>query len=289
MDFGLILPNFGPQASPEGLFATARAAERLGFHSLWTTDHILLPQEDSERFGHLYEALITLAVLAGVTRRIRLGVSCLVLPLRDPMLVAKQVAALDVLSGGRAMLCVCAGWSQGEFVNLGQPFHERGRRLDEAIAVLRALWGTEGDPVDFDGRYFRFRAGVFSPPPLQRGGPPLWVGGNSPAALRRAARLADGWHATGLDAATMAERAARLRAQVAGRPFTLSVRLHLSFDGTNPLARLVGAPQKMAETLRAYREAGLDHMAIQFPGETQAEREAAMGRFMQEVVPLLDR
>ncbi len=289
MDFGLILPNFGPRASAQSLFATAQAAERLGFHSLWATDHILLPEQDSERFGHLYEAFITLAVLAGVTQRVRLGVSCLVLPLRDPMLVAKQVAALDALSGGRAMLCVCAGWSQGEFVNLGQPFHERGRRLDEAIAVLRALWRSEGEPVDFDGRFFRFRNAVFSPRPRQPGGPPLWVGGNSPAALRRAARLGDGWHATGLDAATMAERAARLHEQVVERPFTLSVRVHLSFDGSNPLARLVGAPQEMAETLQAYRDAGLDLLAIQFPGESQAELKAAMGRFMEDVVPLLDR
>lgn len=285
MRFGVILPNYGPQASPQALLATAWESERLGFHSLWATDHLLLPPQDAARFGVLFEALTTLAFLAGATSRLRLGVSSLVLPQRQLVVVAKQVAALDALSGGRALLCVSVGWSAGEYRNLGASFEDRGRRLDEAIQVLRALWAARGtEPVRFQGRYYAFE-GVFAPPPAQPGGPPIWVGGNSPPALRRAARLGDGWHPTGLDPQAFRQGADRFRALRGDRPATLSLRLRLDPTGQDPRATLRGASEAVIATLQAYAEAGLEVAVVTFPGETPQARLEAMARFAEEVMP----
>jgi probable F420-dependent oxidoreductase len=288
MRFGLILPNYGTSASPARLLSLAREAERLGFDSAWTTDHILLPQADAQRFGRLFEALTTLAFLAGATTRLRLGVSTLVLPQRDPVLVAKQVAALDALSGGRAMLSVGVGWSQGEYANLGQRFENRGRRMDEAIKVLRLLLTATGSrPLTFRGEFYQFEDGVFAPLPAQAGGPPLWVAGNSEAAVRRAALLGDGWHPTGLSPEDLSRGVSRLRALAGERPLTVSLRVRLSFSETHPSAPLQGSPHRVAETLGAYQSAGLDYPVIDFQGETHSACKEAMGTFVDEVIPAL--
>jgi probable F420-dependent oxidoreductase len=282
--YGVILPNFGPQASVEELVATARQAERLGYHSVWTTDHLILPRADSEVYGRIFEALMTLAYLAAATEHIRLGVSSLVLPQRDPVLAAKQVAALDCLSGGRAMLCVGVGWSAGEYANLGQRFPDRGRRLDEAIQLLRLLWGT-GDPagLTFAGEFFSLREAAFAPLPVQGSGLPIWIGGNSPAAIRRAAQLGDGWHPTRLPVTDFGRGVDRLRTHTAGRPVTVSLRLRVARDAADSPGALTGSPARMTDQLRSYTRAGLEYALLAFEAPQPAARMEAMARFMDEI------
>lgn len=289
MQYGLILPNFGARLPPGDLVPLARHAQELGFHSLWTTDHILLPQRDAQRFGWILEAVTTLAYLAGHTSTIRLGVSCLVLPIRQPALVAKQMATLDTLSGGRAMLCACVGWSAGEYTNLGIPFRERGQRMEEALRLLRTLWrSAPGQPVDFEGRYYSVRQGIFAPAPHQPGGPPLWIGGHGPAAMRRAVGLADGWHLSSLPLETFRPLARRFRQACGARRRTLSLRARLSYDGQDRQAPLQGPEARLVDTLQAYQEAGLDYLVVDFPGSDLASLQRAMERFATHIIPRLE-
>lgn len=284
MKFGVILPHFGPNSAHEDFLATVEAAERLGYDSIWTTDHILLPSADSARFGRIYESVTTLAYAAGQTETIKLGISCLVLPQRDPILVAKQIAALDALSNGRVILCVVVGWSPGEYENLGQPFHNRGRRMDEAMEVLRTLWSAgEDESVSFYGANYQFKDASFSPPPIQDGGPPLWVGGNSKAAMQRAARHGDAWHPTSLSLDRFQKHAKYFQTLLKDRNPIISARLSLSFDDTDSQTQLEGSPETIQETLRQYQLAGLSYPVITFPGDTHQVREQAMQRFREQV------
>jgi probable F420-dependent oxidoreductase len=293
MKSGVTLPNYGPAASVEALFATARTAERLGFDSAWATDHILLPREDAERFGFLYEAIATLAYLAGSTTHMRLGVSSLVLPQRNPVIVAKQIATLDTLSGGRAILCASAGWSRGEYANLGQSFNNRGKRLDEGIRVMRRLWQADASSeVGFKGEFYHFTDAVFAPSPAQPGGPPIWIGGNSEAAMRRAIRLGDAWHPSSLGLEDFRRKAARFRELIDDqtisnprRRIPIRARIRISFDGSDPSAQIKGSPSQVLDTLKAYQEEGLDYAVLTFPARTQVERETAMTRFAKDVMP----
>lgn len=286
MKFGIILPNYGPNSSTSGVLEVALLAESLGFDSVWTTDHILLPESDSARFGHLFEAISTLCTLAGATENIRLGVSSLVLPQRDPILVAKQIATLDAFSYGRAMLCLGVGWSQGEYRNLGFNFHDRGQRLDEAIDLLRTLWSSSPDvPVSFQGTYYHFQDAIFSPPLSQPGGPPIWIGGHSRAAIRRAASLGDGWHPSSLPLekfTTLASQYFRLSPSAGS---VLSARLNLSFDKSETAAQLAGPPDEIVQILENYERAGLRYAVIGLPGETTREQLQAMEQLVKEVVP----
>ena len=163
----------------------ARDLEALGFDGLWVGGHVLW-------HAPMLDPLAQLAAYAAVTSRIRLGTSVLLLPLYHPVLVAKTVTTVDVLSGGRVILGVgVGGENPAEFEAMGIPVGERGRRVDEAIPLLRALWS--GEPVSRDGRFFPVREAAMAPRPIQRGGPPVWIAGRSPAALARTARCGDGW------------------------------------------------------------------------------------------------
>ncbi len=288
MKYGVILPNFGPQAAAQELVDTAHEAERLGYDSVWTTDHVAVPRADSEVYGQILEALMALAYVAAATRRIRLGVSSLVLPQRDPVLAAKQMAALDFLSGGRAMLCVGVGWSAGEYANLGRPFQDRGRRLDEAIPLLRLLWGTD-DPagLTFAGQYSTLHEAIFAPRPPQGSALPIWVGGNSPAAIRRAAELGDGWHPTRLSEPEFRRGVSTLRSRTRGRTLTVSLRIRLAFGGEARPAMLAGSSARITEQLLSYIDAGLEYPVLAFEAPHPAGRREAMARFMDEIAPVL--
>ena len=286
MKFGIILPNYGPQSSTSGLRKVTAKAESLGYESVWTTDHVLLPQSDSARFGQLYEAITTLCFLAGQTSSIRLGISSLVLPQRNPIVVAKQIATLDALSKGRAMLCVGAGWSAGEYKNLGSNFEDRGQRMDEAIDLLRALWSSDlGESISFNGENYHFQDAVFSPTPVQAGGPPIWVGGHSKAAIRRAVERGDGWHPSSLSLQAFTALAREYLKIPGSRRATLSARLRLSFDNSDPTAQLIGPPDTIVNTLLGYQRAGLQYAVISLPGETSSEQIEAMGQFSEDVAP----
>ena len=147
MKIGLILPNYGPEATRAGLLDSALAAEKLGFDSIWLTDHLALPKKDAGQYGHIFESTTSLAFLAAITSTIRLGISTLILPQRNPVEVAKSLATLDVLSGGRILLTAGIGWSQGEYRNLGYNFQNRAKRMNEALksASNHMDWSNHGE------------------------------------------------------------------------------------------------------------------------------------------------
>jgi len=211
MRFGLALPNFRPFGTRDALVEIAQEAEGLGYHSIWSTDVIVLTRDaEDDRFSHCLEALTIATYLAALTTRIQLGISVLVLPQRSPLVVAKEVATLDYLSGGRVVLGVGAGYHEMQFRWLGADFRHRGARLDEYILAMKELW-TAPEPR-FQGEYVAFSDVVFSPRPVQPSGPAIVVGGSSPAVLRRVARLADGWHPTSLTPAQYASGMKEIRA-----------------------------------------------------------------------------
>jgi probable F420-dependent oxidoreductase len=187
--FGVILPNYGPGSSPDGIRRAAALAEELGFDSVWATEHIIVGPEAVDPYGRVFDPLVTLGWIAGWTERIGLGTSIVLVPLHNPMHLAKEVATLQELSGGRVMLGVGMGWHRDEFDFMGVEFDGRGRRADEAIRVMRALWRGERD---FAGEHWSFSDATFGPLPSRQ--PELWVGGSSPRAIRRACELGDVWH-----------------------------------------------------------------------------------------------
>jgi probable F420-dependent oxidoreductase len=187
--FGVILPNYGKDSSPERIRDVAGAAEELGFDSVWATEHIIVGPDAADSFGHVYDPLATLAWLAGKSERIGLGTSIVLVPLHNPMHLAKQVATLQELSGGRFALGVGIGWHRDEFEFMGVEFAGRGARADEAIHVMRAIWSGQRD---FEGRWWSFHDATAEPNPSPR--PQIWVGGGSGRAIRRARELGDVWH-----------------------------------------------------------------------------------------------
>ena len=162
---------------------------------MWATDHIILPVELKEPYGQLVEPLTTLGFVAARCLKLNVGTSILVLPQRNPVLVAKQVAALDVLSNGRVILGVGVGWAEKEYQFLNADFEKRGRVMDESIRLMKSLW--KDDAVEFEGEFFQVKHAVFLPKPVNRG-VPFWIGGNERVSQERAAKMGDGWHPTGL-------------------------------------------------------------------------------------------
>lgn len=192
MDIGINIANHRDLLSKRYIHETARMAEDLGFDSVWIPDHTIVPRAVEERYGPVYyDAVAVLGYLAGVTNRVRLGTTVLVLPYRHPVVLAKELASIDQLSDGRLIVGVGVGWAEAEFRVLGQPFAERGRRTDEALRVMQTLW-TQADPT-YNGPYVSFSDIIFQPKPAQPA-VPIWVGGQSLAALHRTARFATGWH-----------------------------------------------------------------------------------------------
>jgi probable F420-dependent oxidoreductase len=187
--FGVILPNYGLDSSPEAIRRTTELAVELGFDSVWTTEHIIVGPEGVDPYGRVYDPLVTLGWIAGWTDRIGLGTSILLVALHNPMHLAKEVATLQELSGGRFRLGIGVGWHEDEYGFMGVPFKERGRRTDEGIRLMRALWS--GAP-DFEGEFWSFHDATAEPHPSPQ--PEIWVGGSSPRAIRRARELGDVWH-----------------------------------------------------------------------------------------------
>ena len=296
MKFGVMLPHFRHLASPQNIRRVAEAAEGLGYDSIWISDHIVIPNPYVERFGAVfYEALVVLAYVAAVTRKARLGTSVLILPYRHPLLLAKQAATLDHLSGGRLILGAAAGWCQEEFESLGVPFGERGERSDETLKGLLAAWSQE-EPA-FEGRFFRFRGAKALPHPLQRPRPPLWVGGNSRRAQRRAVELGDAWHPTRpspQDILTGRENIRRL-AERRGRSldgFVIAAR-HPMKVTDSPLESqwpLIGTADQVSKGLEAFQKAGAEHFVLdtfysapELYGETVEDVLRTLERFAQRV------
>ncbi len=192
MKFGVCVPNYGETCSTETLRTVALAAEQDGYDSIWCTDHVLLPRNSNTPYERILDSITTLSYLSSVTSRVRLGISSLIMAMRNPVVVAKQLVTIDNLSNGRVMLATSAGWNEREFSHLGSSFQNRGKRLNESIRLIRALWN--GSP-QFESKILphNFQDAVFDPPPVQKH-LSIWIGGSSRAAMKRAARFGDGWH-----------------------------------------------------------------------------------------------
>ncbi|HET7037136.1 MAG TPA: TIGR03619 family F420-dependent LLM class oxidoreductase [Thermomicrobiaceae bacterium] len=296
MRFGVSLPTYPAGATIEGFTAVARAAESLGFVSAWATDHVILPADHSGPYGSIFEPLETLAYLAALTSQVRLGISVIVVPQRNGVLLAKELATLDQLARGRLIAGVGVGWSEAEFSMLGAGgiFHERGKLLDETLRLWQHLWTEPETP--FRGRYYDLPPVAFGPLPLQPGGPPIWVGGSAEGALRRTVRYGQAWHPVGASVEQVAAGAARLRelAASAGKPApAIAPRLPMFIGqrssaapmSANPQRVLEGEPEELIAALRAYQEAGAAEIVCHFGTPPGASVVGQMERFQRAVMP----
>ena len=258
MRVGIHLPQIGRKAGPDAIRRAAMQAEELGFADVWASEHIILPTGAPYPPSALfYDPVLTLTWAAAYTSRVGLGTSVLVLPMRHPLPLAKELATLQNLSEGRLILGAGVGWLEAEFAALGVPFRERGRRMDEGIAMMRAVW-TE-DPVTFRPRWIPAVVEYMRmlPKPMKR--IPIWIGRSSRPALDRALRL-DGWHGSRLSPEEAAPIVKRLRAARPEPQFVTSLRT--AWDGKDDGA--------LAARLSAYRAAGVDHVLAE-PFERELE------------------
>jgi probable F420-dependent oxidoreductase len=282
MDVGITIPHFGPLASPEFVVDFCRSAESAGFDSVWAADHVVVPvQFESEyvlpatpqrpafadlqaTMGLNLEMNTTLAVAAAVTQRVKLCTGIAVLPIRNPVLNARQLASIDLYSGGRVLYGVGIGWLREEAEAMGMPWDRRGRRVDEQISLLRTLWSATGETVEFAGEFYHLPPISPDPRPVQQ--PiPILIGGHSDAALDRAARLGDGWIAAGMGPERLKGAMDRLRAACdrAERDFgELQIvngeRLDVQLDAES--SDLKDQARRVVDALAMYESMGVAHM-----------------------------
>jgi probable F420-dependent oxidoreductase len=239
MQLGIHLPHAGERATPALIRRLALRAEALGLDDVWVSEHIIVPRASFPRSPQFYDPVLTLTWVAAVTERVRLGTSVLVLPMRHPLPLAKELATLQNLSGGRLILGAGVGWLEEEFAALGVPFRERGRRMDEGIAMMRAVWTQ--DPVTFRGKYIQAEIAEMTMQPQPSSPIPLWLCGTAEAALARTVRIADGWHGTQLSPDAAAPIARRLRTQRPEPGFTISMRWQWNGRDTGALRACIDA------------------------------------------------
>jgi probable F420-dependent oxidoreductase len=252
VQFGVHLPQYGRVASAEAITRAARHAEELGFVDVWVSDHIVHPAAQSYPSPFLLDPLVAMTWAAAATTTVRLGTSVLVLPQHNPLELANTLATIDFLSGGRVLVGGGVGWSEAEFDALGYGFADRGARTDEIVDLLRAAWTT--DPTSFHGEHYDFADIRFLPKPAAPGGRiPVWIGGSSEPAFRRATAKGDGFQAVGIeppDAARIAERIRRDRPDPAEFPF--SVRTGWDPQGMDP--------DEIRRQRDEFEAAGVQHM-----------------------------
>jgi probable F420-dependent oxidoreductase len=314
MKFGISTLSRENLVTRQAYLDVAGAAERSGFDFLSVNDHIVVPGNLGSAYpyvqgghwsaaeqGHCFDQLATLAFLAGSTSRLRLLSSVMIVPYRPALATAKMLATIDVLSGGRLVLGVGAGWMKEEFELLGAPFADRGRVTDEYLEAFKALW-TEERP-SYRGKHVDFSDVIFSPKPLQKPHPPIWVGGESPAALRRAARLGDAWYPGNNSQTKPLDTPARLGAAIgefhrvaeaAGRdPASIGVCLLVQspFEwaaqktGDGAARRLfTGGSDDMLADAAALEAVGISHVAVRLGGASIQGALERIDRFGREVI-----
>ena len=310
MRYGFYLPTRGATATPDALEAMVTRGEALGFHSVVIADHIVFPVAIQSKYpytvdgafpghGDALEQLVLMAFVAARTRTLRLITSVMILPHRNPVVTAKMLATIDVLSRGRVTVGVGVGWLREEFEALGAPdFDHRGAVSDEYLRIFKTLWTTS--PASFEGRFYSFKAIRFEPAPVQRPHPPIWVGGHSRPALRRAATLGDGWHPVGANPAvplgptdfSASLDALRRLCDEAGRDFgtlTISMKAPL-YDRGKPLAGVArrpfaGTTQEVVDDIGAYARLGVSELIFDFRSDSLAQTLEGMERFATTIKP----
>lgn len=322
MKLGTTIPTLGPTASPEAVRDLSQAADELGFEAIWAGDHLAVPRRSASMYvmsadgkerpvpdgalasalRPLYECLATLSFVAGLTKRVKVGSAICVLPIRNPLLNARQLATIDALSRGRLIVGIGSGWLEEEAHALQVPWDKRGVRTDEHIKLLRTVWTAEGDYVSFSGRFYSFEEIATDPRPAQTP-PPILIGGHSPAALRRAGRLGDGWLASNVSADAVAGAIAEIKriAADAGRDpdsltFVTATTAAIDSSGRlvapriNPQRRgMTGQPPDpdppaLLETLQSF--SACDQVIVQPDAETNGAM-TILRRIAEEIVPAL--
>ncbi len=299
MKYGAILPNVGPLAHIDSLARIAQNAEHLGYDGVFLSDHIAIPSDLRSAYPYrsdgrfplttsdrILEPVTTLAYLAAVTSRLQLGFSVLVLPYRHPVLNAKMLGTLDVISNGRLIVGAGVGWMAEEFAALDSNFEARGAVTDEHIALLKAFW-TNPEP-NVRGTHYSVAGVGMAPSPVSKPHPPIWTGGISPPALRRAATIADGWHGVRQSPADVARVSARIGELRTSRGetkdgFTISLRAGLDitdepFDGAGRTP-LRGSPEQIAADVIDYVQAGLDYLVVEPRAATPEQMIDQLERF----------
>lgn len=311
MGVGCVFPNSGAMATPSNLVRFAERAEALGFDTIWFSDHIIVPTEVKSFYPYnpsgqmpfnpaepYWEPLTAMSYVAGRTTRVRLGTSVLILPYRNPVVTAKVLATLDVLSNGRVTLGAGVGWMEEEFKALGlDTYPQRGAYSDECIRLLRELW-TKDNPA-FQGKFHQIANVRCEPRPVQAGGIPIWIGGHTPQAIRRAARLGDGWQPlvqrppADLPPTEMREKIDQLRAlaQAAGRdPQTITIAMGTAIQFTagadaGATSLFTGSPAKILDSIGQYQALGVQDFRFAFPSSSFEGLLQGMERFASEVRP----
>ena len=302
MKIGICVPHYGRPIEVDRILDVVRSAEEAGLDSVWVTDHVIVPRDvDVIYREHMLDPLAMLPWLAAATSRIALGSSVVILPYRSPLAVAKLLASVDVLSGGRLIVGAAIGWMEGEFEALGVPFKERVSRSEEALELFQAVW-TQEQPVLTTTRHHLANVQV-SPLPLQKPRPPIWIGGSSEGAFRRVARFGDGWHATsstpeefrqGKQAVTRFWR----EAGRTGDP-VWSMRIPIFLDGVHQWAvdqkflrgrhAIRGTLKQVAGQLAEYQRLGVSHMALEVSYSVYPAILETIELLAEEVKPFLDR
>ncbi len=308
MKLGVFLPVSGRAAVPEVLTEAAQQAERLGFDSVWAAERLVNPWSMNTRYPYkdndtwfvppespFLETLTALSFLAGVTTKISLGSAVIVLPYRHPLFTARVATSIDTLSKGRLILGVGIGWMPEEFESLGVTFKDRAGLSEEQLQIFNLLW-TQERP-EFKGRFYQFEPVAVNPRPVQRPRFPIWIGGESAPAQRRAAKHADAWFSyfVRISASELATRYAQVRewAAEAGRePDAVKLCCVRPIELTDePVPQepdtLRGTPEQLIAALRPYVEIGVEHMALQFMRGRWPERRDQIERFGREVIPAL--
>ena len=312
MEYGFYLPNSGASAEPDALADIAKLGDRLGFYCMVMPDHILQPNQVNSTYpysltgdilaagqsgdGEWPEQITTLAYLAGVTERIRLVTSVMIIPYRNPILTAKMLSTLDMLSKGRLILGAGVGWMEEEFELLNtEPFAERGAVTNEYLRAFIELW-TKDDPK-FEGKYVNFSDITFLPKPVQKPYPPIWIGGQSKPAIRRAAQIGDCWPPVGaipaapLEPEELAENLVLLHqyAEKAGRDpaiIQVSVKapLYDAGDSSGPRRRFSGSSDEVRQDVQTYADVGVTHLIFDFRTGDPKQTEDRMAQFSEEVM-----
>ncbi len=296
--FGVAIPTYDMADDAVFMVEAAQAAEALGYHSMWFADHVVMPTDFHGYPTDYRDPLVVASYLAACTRRIKIGWDVLAIPYRNPLVLAKMIATLDSLTGGRVIVGGGTGNVPGEFSALGLDFHKRGEMTDEYLKIMKEAW-TSDNPT-YSGKFFRFSDISVLPKPAQKPHPPVWIGGNSRAATRRAALLGDGWHPlfpSAEDVERGVEHIKGLRGDDSLHSFTISYSCsHVLLDGiAGELApqtirtRFRGTPEQIAAQFNRLAETGVQHATVRFPHQILGRKGFinSLERFMAEVVPLV--
>ena len=306
--FGLDVGIYGPLAQPEIVTTLARFAEDAGFHSIWLADHVVFPAEIASKYPFsssgafpaptsdpLLEPIAAMGVLAGATKRIRIGTAVLIIPYRNPILTARMLITIDQFSGGRVILGAGVGWLKEEFEALDSPdFALRGKATDEYLEIFKKL--STGGEVGFEGETYSFQPVHSVPGSVQRPHPPVLIGGVSNPALHRVARN-DGWLATALGRKEMPERLGALKriCEEQGRRFDdLEMVYKLFIAPGEPKTGVFGeremgsgSPEQIVDDLKAVLDAGFERIIVRYRGASAAAQMEQMERFAVDIVPKL--